>query len=83
MDTVRANLQNQRGFEHLKYKNTFDAIRKISVKEGMKGFYKGFGSVAFFTIPAHALYFLGYETSKKYLYPSLKEEEKGPIVKIQ
>eukprot|EP00163_Fabomonas_tropica_P019063 TRINITY_DN3352_c0_g1_i1.p1 TRINITY_DN3352_c0_g1~~TRINITY_DN3352_c0_g1_i1.p1 ORF type:complete len:234 (-),score=52.42 TRINITY_DN3352_c0_g1_i1:608-1309(-) len=35
--------------------------------EGSRSFYKGFGIVMLFTGPAHALYFGGYEVSKKVL----------------
>lgn len=39
-----------------------------------------FGAVLAFTTPAHALYFGGYEAGKKYLYPSVPIQEKGPLV---
>jgi hypothetical protein len=37
------------------------------MKEGISSFYKGFGMVVCCTLPAHSLYFCGYELSKKYL----------------
>ena len=42
--------------------------------------YKGFAVVAGFTIPAHALYFYGYETTKRLVMPNTPMEEKGAIV---
>lgn len=32
------------------------------------------------TIPAHALYFSGYEFAKKYIFPNQPVESKGPVV---
>lgn len=42
-------------------------MRSILKQEGIRAFYKGFGIVFFSTLPAHSLYFCGYEMSKKYL----------------
>ena len=44
IDTARVNLQNQRGHNQLKYRNTMHAIYKISAEEGIRGLYKGFGA---------------------------------------
>jgi len=62
------------------YKNTFDGFYKIFKNEGWRAFYKGFGIVAAFTVPAHGLYFLGYEVTKRNLHSHKKIEEKGPFV---
>jgi hypothetical protein len=58
----------------------FDAFRKTLAEEGISAFYKGFGAVAALTMPAHALYFGGYEASKKILQPNRKEEDKSAWV---
>lgn len=62
---------------NLFYKNTLHTFYKIITLEGWRSLYKGFAIVAGFTVPAHALYFVGYETSKKLLAPHTKMEEKG------
>jgi len=80
IDTCRARLQVQKGASNLLYKNTLDTFWKIFRDEGWRALYKGFVVVAGFTVPAHALYFWGYETCKKTLRPSVPMEEKGPIV---
>ncbi|ELR23136.1 carrier superfamily protein [Acanthamoeba castellanii str. Neff] len=81
IDTCRTRLQVQRGVgSGLFYKNTADAFTKIVRQEGAKALYKGFTIVASFTVPAHALYFWGYETAKRTLQPSVPLEEKGALV---
>jgi len=83
VDTCRTRLQVQRGHASsgaLFYKNTVDAFAKIVQLEGAKALYKGFAIVTTFTVPAHALYFWGYETAKRTLRPSVPLEEKGPLV---
>ena len=59
VDTVRANLQHQRGVgPGLRYRSTLHAFRSL-LREG--GLYRGFSVVALTTVPAHGLYFAGYE----------------------
>lgn len=55
-----------------------DAFRKTLKQEGVSAFYKGFGAVALMTMPAHALYFGGYEATKAVLQP--KTENKSAWV---
>ncbi len=62
------------------YRNTFDALWKIGRFEGIRGLYGGFSSVATFSIPAHALYFAGYELTKHRLLEGREDSssfEKG------
>jgi hypothetical protein len=77
IDTVRARLQVQHKKEL--YNGTIDAFKKIAKNEGIKVFYKGFGIVASFTVPAHGLYFLGYEMFKKVVSPDVPLSEKGAL----
>jgi len=58
----------------------FDAFRKTWIQEGIRAFYKGFGAVAAMTMPAHALYFGGYEATKSLLQPSRSSQDKGAWV---
>eukprot|EP01087_Luapelamoeba_hula_P018257 TRINITY_DN5865_c0_g1_i2.p1 TRINITY_DN5865_c0_g1~~TRINITY_DN5865_c0_g1_i2.p1 ORF type:complete len:283 (+),score=25.60 TRINITY_DN5865_c0_g1_i2:119-967(+) len=67
----------QRGNARL-YKNTADALFKTVTQEGAHALYKGFAVVAAFTIPAHALYFFGYEFTKERL--GGPGENKGNLV---
>ena len=62
------------------YKGTFDTVTKIIAREGWQSLYKGFAVVASFSIPAHALYFYGYEKTKQMVMPNTPMEEKGSIV---
>jgi hypothetical protein len=64
LDTVRARLQVQRLGVAGNYLSTGDALRRILREEGVRSLYRGFGAVAFFTGPAHALYFSTYEAMK-------------------
>eukprot|EP01112_Ceratiomyxa_fruticulosa_P011075 TRINITY_DN297_c0_g1_i1.p1 TRINITY_DN297_c0_g1~~TRINITY_DN297_c0_g1_i1.p1 ORF type:complete len:306 (+),score=44.53 TRINITY_DN297_c0_g1_i1:51-968(+) len=66
IDTIRARMQVQRGSTGL-YKGTIHALISIIQQEGWTTLYKGYPIVVSATIPAHALYFVGYELSKKYL----------------
>ena len=52
------------------YGGMVDAFGQIARKEGIRAFFKGFGAVAAMTMPAHALYFGGFEAAKKLLEPS-------------
>ncbi|EGG21554.1 mitochondrial substrate carrier family protein [Cavenderia fasciculata] len=66
IDTIRARLQIEKVGQQ-QYKGTIDAFQSIIRKEGWRCLYKGFPIVVTATIPAHALYFYGYEYSKKEL----------------
>ena len=57
-----------------------DAFRKTVKKEGLQGLFKGFGAVGAMTMPAHALYFGGYEGSKMMLQRDRREDEKSAWV---
>jgi len=68
IDTIRARLQFDRGVgSAARYKTTYGTARSIIGGEGFLALYRGFGSVAIFTVPAHALYFGGYEIAKQSL----------------
>lgn len=85
MDTVKARLQVQGalafqpaqvagvGAVSLPYSSTSDAIRKVLHAEGMHGFYRGFGAVMGGVPLASAMYFGGYELSKRSI-----EQDWGP-----
>eukprot|EP01104_Vermistella_antarctica_P002735 TRINITY_DN12950_c0_g1_i1.p1 TRINITY_DN12950_c0_g1~~TRINITY_DN12950_c0_g1_i1.p1 ORF type:complete len:325 (-),score=50.49 TRINITY_DN12950_c0_g1_i1:137-1111(-) len=66
VDTIRTRLQVQRGNDGM-YKNTAQSLRLILKQEGWRALYNGFGIVALFTVPAHALYFVSYEKTKALL----------------
>lgn len=63
IDTVRANMQYERGFSNLRYRSTFTAFRSLLRDRGL---YRGFGSVAVTTVPAHGLYFAGFEMGTRW-----------------
>eukprot|EP01132_Coremiostelium_polycephalum_P009983 gene9983-12237_t len=69
IDTIRARLQVEK-VGQVQYRGTFHALNSIIKKEGVSYLYKGFPIVATATIPAHALYFFGYEYSKSKLLQS-------------
>ena len=64
IDTVRANLQFQKGFKNLRYTSTASTFVQLAKERAL---YRGFLAVMMTTIPAHALYFGGYEIAKKHL----------------
>jgi len=91
VDTVRARLQVQRNYSLPScpssiilpgeyYRNTAHAFISIIRTEGVLALYKGFGIVFTCTIPAHGLYFAGYEMAKKAMRPSRRGDEKGALV---
>jgi len=80
VDTIRTRIQIQRTTSIGLYKNSFDAFRSTVRLEGWSALYKGIGIVLAGTIPAHGLYFVGYELAKSTLQPNKKEEEKSPLV---
>mmetsp|Transcript_45005 Transcript_45005/g.113944 ORF Transcript_45005/g.113944 Transcript_45005/m.113944 type:complete len:258 (+) Transcript_45005:168-941(+) len=46
------------------YRNTLDAAAKIGKREGLAGFYRGFGVILWGTVPGNIAYFGGYELGK-------------------
>lgn len=52
---------------HLVYRGVTDATRKILAKEGMAGFWKGFGPNLFRVLPSTWVTFLVYENTRTYL----------------
>jgi hypothetical protein len=81
IDTVRARLQVQAMHQTTTaYTSATQALRAIIRNEGFLALYKGFGAVAFGTIPGHALYFAGYEASKRALEPI--KENTGKVGEI-
>eukprot|EP01133_Synstelium_polycarpum_P002336 gene2336-2650_t len=75
VDTIRARMQVER-VGSAQYRSTAHAFRSIIQKEGVSYLYKGFPIVVTATIPAHALYFFGYEFSKRQLAPLVGD---GPL----
>jgi len=68
IDTVRTRLQVQKSQgSNAAYRGTAHAFSSIIKNEGFTALYKGIGIVLASTIPAHALYFGGYEISKMML----------------
>jgi len=78
IDTIRARLQVQQGKSN--YRGLLHAFSTIVQQEGWRALYKGFPIVVSATVPAHALYFGGYELSKKLLFPNTIQSEKGAVV---
>jgi len=78
IDTVRARLQHQRGVGQ--YKGLINTFGRVLQAEGVRGVFGGLPPVLLFTIPAHALYFFGYETSKRMFEPDKSVEEKSTWV---
>lgn len=62
IDTIKSRIQVQTNESF--YKNSFDAIKKIKMTEGHKGYYKGLGVSIPLTGFANALYLGGYEKFK-------------------
>ena len=52
------------------YRGTWEGFRRIVAFEGWKSLYRGSGIVIAMTTPGHALYFGGYELTKRILSPS-------------
>ncbi|CAF0728917.1 unnamed protein product [Adineta ricciae] len=54
------------------YKSSFDAIRKIYVNEGIKGYYRGLGATFIVSALASSIWWTSYENVKTLLYhPSI------------
>jgi hypothetical protein len=49
------------------YVNTADCFRKILVKEGVKGFFKGYGLNVVRSLPGAAVQFTSYDLFKTFL----------------
>jgi len=65
VDTVRTRLWVQdKVAPELRYRSSLDAACKISRAEGLKAFYKGYGSVVLVTPVAYGVYFSTYEAAK-------------------
>jgi hypothetical protein len=62
LDTVRARLQTAVA------SSTRSAIVDLARSEGLRGFYRGFSAAAIGTAPANALYFGGYEITKRVVF---------------
>ena len=62
---LRSRLQTYNA--HLVYRGAMDATRQILVKEGMSGFWKGFGPNLFRVLPSTWVTFLVYENTRTYL----------------
>lgn len=63
-DTLRCRMQVLVGTQR---RSLLATLRSSISSEGMGVLYRGFGVVAVGTIPAHALYFGGYEMTKRHL----------------
>lgn len=63
--TVKARMQVAGATGAFQYSSTVDALRQVLRTEGAAGLYKGASAIVWAT-PACGLYFLGYETAKKY-----------------
>lgn len=64
-DTVRRRMQtNGIGGEQRKYKNSFDAVKKMFVQEGGKSFFRGMLTDAIRCIPGAAIQFVAYDLLK-------------------
>ncbi len=68
----------QQNHHHHNKMNTVCLLFSLSIRLHLT--LKGFAIVASFTIPAHALYFWGYESCKRALRPSVPLDQKGPLV---
>ena len=67
-DTVRRRMQtNGIGGNPRIYKNTMDAVRKIAMREGAKGFYSGLWPSIVRSIPGAAIQFYSYDLFKGWL----------------
>lgn len=64
-DTLKARIQIYGALHHGKRVRSTKAAHKLYQSEGVRGFYRGFGTIILGTIPAQALYFGGYELGKQ------------------
>jgi len=70
---VRARLQNQRNNEF--YHGCLDAIKKIYVREGLSGYYKGMFTNVIRVLPNTCVTFLVYETLSRCFSSSKKSKD--------
>lgn len=68
VDVIKERMQVQHSetkiVQGLVYRNSWDALQKISATEGMAGIYKGYAATLGSFGPFSALYFVGYERFK-------------------
>lgn len=64
MQVQHASSSRQQNTGALVYRNSFDALRKISSTEGLSGIYKGYSATLASFGPFSALYFMFYERFK-------------------
>ena len=62
LDTMKARLQVQTSSK-ADYSGFIDAVRQTATKEGIKGFYRGFGVTFLGSMPASCIYFTCYEVN--------------------
>jgi len=67
LDTVKTRMQVTPGNAIPLETSSYSALLKIARKEGVTRLYRGAPLVAISAIPAHALYFGAYETTRKFL----------------
>jgi solute carrier family 25 (mitochondrial phosphate transporter), member 23/24/25/41 len=68
LDTVRHRMQaNGIGGQAAVYSGTWDCISKIAAREGVRGFFKGWGLNTFRALPGAAVQFTSYDTLKRWL----------------
>lgn len=63
-DVIKSMIQVD-DHQNPKYKNTFDALKKVYAAEGVKGLYRGFGPAMARSVPANAACFLVYDLVRK------------------
>lgn len=78
IDTLRVRMQTSN-----QYNSATQALVHIVKNEGgIPKLFKGFGAVAFCTIPAHALYFYGYEKSKQVLSQTFNDGKESTWIHL-
>lgn len=61
LDTIRRRMQ----MKGQVYKGQFDAFYQIYTKEGMKGFFRGWGANTLKVVPQNSIRFVSYELMKQ------------------
>eukprot|EP01095_Lingulamoeba_sp_RSL-Kostka_P013217 TRINITY_DN5417_c0_g1_i1.p1 TRINITY_DN5417_c0_g1~~TRINITY_DN5417_c0_g1_i1.p1 ORF type:complete len:309 (-),score=55.87 TRINITY_DN5417_c0_g1_i1:36-962(-) len=74
---VKTRLQTQA--KMAQYSSTTDAFKKIYKMEGMRGFFKGFFTLAWSTLPAQVVYLTTYERVRQHIKNNLTFSEKRNI----
>ena len=68
LDTVRHRMQaNGIGGQPRVYASTWDCVAQMAAKEGVRGFFRGWGLNAFRALPGAAVQFSSYDTLKRLL----------------